>query len=171
MFSFSSKFKQVLNIVSQTPLFQRGQKRLKKLKLIILFGFVQFSKLYGLLDHKFFNLQNFKQIFDKKVQVLPVESWRIISIFPYSFRNWRLFWLIAASAIWGAIIVLQIFFNRRTYLCFILPWLLENDFFNDFSDFYCFAVKICVRFVISAFRSIAWLTSLTYGTLNFMKIY
>ena len=34
------------------------------------------------------------------------------------------------------------------------------DFFNDFSNFYCFAVKICVRDVISAFRSIAWRTSL-----------
>ena len=28
------------------------------------------------------------------------------------------------------------------------------------SDFYSFAIKICVRDVISAFRSLAWLTSL-----------
>ena len=56
--------------------------------------------------------------------------------------------------------------------------LLGIDFFNDFSDFYCFAIIICVRDVISAFRSIVWLTSLkkmiselTYGTLSFMNIY
>ena len=57
-------------------------------------------------------------------------------------------------------------------------WLLGMDFFNDFCNFYWFAVKICVRDVISAFRSIAWFFStkkmtseLTYGTLNFSNIY
>ena len=55
----------------------------------------------------------------------------------------------------------------------LTTWLLGIDF----SDFYSFAIKICVRDVISAFRSIAWLTSLekmtselTYETLNFLNI-
>ena len=49
-------------------------------------------------------------------------------------------------------------------------------FFNDLSDFYWFAVKICVRDVIFAFRSIAWLTSpkndfwTPYGTSKFVNI-
>ena len=45
-----------------------------------------------------------------------------------------------------------------------------------FSGFYCFAVKIYVRDVVSAFSAIAWLTSLkkmtselTYGTLIFYE--
>ena len=33
------------------------------------------------------------------------------------------------------------------------------DFLN-FSDFYCFAFKICLHVIFSAFRSIAWVTSL-----------
>ena len=49
-------------------------------------------------------------------------------------------------------------------------WVLRSDFlddfFNDISDFYCFAVKICVRDVISAFSSIVWLTSLIKDFLN-----
>ena len=42
----------------------------------------------------------------------------------------------------------------------LTTWLLGIDFLNDFSVYYCFEVKICVLDVISAFRSIAWLTSL-----------
>ena len=52
------------------------------------------------------------------------------------------------------------FLLRLTDFFFVLPSFLGTDFVNDFSDFYCFAVKISVRDVISAFRSIAWLTSL-----------
>ena len=55
---------------------------------------------------------------------------------------------------------------------------LGIDCFNNFSDFYCFAFRISVRDVISAFRLIALLTSLkkmnselSYGTLNFMNIH
>ena len=42
-----------------------------------------------------------------------------------------------------------VFLFRLTYF-FVLPWLLDIDFFIDFSDFYFFAVEICVRNVISA---------------------
>ena len=73
--------------------------------------------------------------------------------------------LIAASASQAAIISLLIFF-RLTDFCFVLPWLLRIDFFNDFGDFYCFAVKVCVRDVISTLRSFAWLSSLKKWFLN-----
>ena len=57
----------------------------------------------------------------------------------------------------------------------LTAWLLGIDFFNDFSVFYCFAVKICVRDVVSAFRSIAWPASLKndfwthFGNFQFYK--
>ena len=84
----------------------------------------------------------------------------------------------AKSILWIVIQTLSCcFFNLSSTSIILATWLLGIDFFSDFSEFYCFAVKICVRGVISAFRSIAWLTSkkmtseLTYGTLNFMNIY
>ena len=51
----------------------------------------------------------------------------------------------------------------------LTTWLLGIDFFNDFSDFYGFAVKICVRDVISALSSNAcslkkMTSELTYRT-------
>ena len=52
------------------------------------------------------------------------------------------------------------FFNSSSPSMILTTWHLGIDFFNDFSDFYCFALKICVLDVISVFRSIAWLTSL-----------
>ena len=55
------------------------------------------------------------------------------------------------------------------FFCFVLNWLPGVDFFNDFSDFYCSAVKICVCDVISAFRSFAWLTSLKKWLPNLLK--
>ena len=69
------------------------------------------------------------------------------------FSQWKFFELYVRTCP-------AVFLIRLTDFCFVLPWLLGIDFFNDFSDFYCFAVKICVRDVISAVRSIAWLTSL-----------
>ena len=52
-------------------------------------------------------------------------------------------------------LVLLRFFNSSSPSMIFTTKLLGNDFFNDFGDFYCFAVKSCVRDVISAFRSIA----------------
>ena len=47
------------------------------------------------------------------------------------------------------------FLLRLTDFGFVLPLLLGIDFFNDFSDFNCFAVEICFRGVIFTFSSIA----------------
>ena len=89
-----------------------------------------------------------------------------------------IFWIF-----WIGFFFLNAFSNPfivRSWSSFLFSqWKLELTSWNRllgidfFTNFYCFAVKICVR----AFRPIAWLTSLkkmtselTYGTLNFMNI-
>ena len=73
--------------------------------------------------------------------------------------------LIAASAIPGGYYYAPNFLssNRFSFCLTLTSW---SCLFNDFSNFYCFAVIICVRDVISAFRSIAWLTSRKKWLLN-----
>ena len=75
-------------------------------------------------------------------------------------KSW---WLVCQSYFFGCFISWQATSVYRGYfpaicgLCLQITLKLEKfrPFFNDFSDFYCFAVNICVRDVISAFNSIA----------------
>ena len=57
-------------------------------------------------------------------------------------------------------IVLLCFFNSSSPSMILTTWLLGIVFFTDSGNFYCFAVKTCVRDVISAIRLTAWHTSL-----------
>ena len=89
----------------------------------------------------------------------------------FLFSRWKFFELYVRTCP-------AMFFNSSSPSMNLPTWLLGIDFFINFSDFYCFAVKICVSDVIFAFWSFAWLTllkkmpsELTYGTLNFINIY
>ena len=119
-----------------------------------------------------------------------------ISTLIFSFFYWiffsKWFFLISSYSVLGLVcclvnenslnctsgLVLLCFFTSLSPSMILTTWLFGIDFFNDFSDFNCFAVKICILDVISAFRSIEWLTSLkkltsefTHGTSYFMNFY
>ena len=89
----------------------------------------------------------------------------------FLFSQWKFFELFVRTCP-------AMFFNSSSPSMILTTWLLGIDFFIGLSDLYCFAVKICVRDGISAFRSIAWLNSfrkrtseLTYGTeVNIVRV-